>query len=146
MTAFIIPGKPVAKGRPRFSNGRAYTPAVTKAFEKKVRLCALRAGVEKIDGPVDIRIVAVFSCPKADYRKRKPAKRRHHLGKPDLSNVVKAVEDGLNGVLYNDDSQIARTYAQKFVGAQDEPAHTLVQAEPSGEGSLFVGTRVITCD
>lgn len=34
--------------------------------------------------------------------------------KPDSSNILKGVEDALNGVLYKDDSQIVRTHVVKM--------------------------------
>jgi Holliday junction resolvase RusA-like endonuclease len=39
--------------------------------------------------------------------------------KPDLSNVLKAVEDGLNGIAYKDDAQIVSLIVDKFWS--DEP-------------------------
>ena len=42
-----------------------------------------------------------------------------HSVRPDLDNLVKAVMDGLEGVVYDADSRVASLQARKFYG--DEP-------------------------
>jgi Holliday junction resolvase RusA-like endonuclease len=36
--------------------------------------------------------------------------------RPDLDNIVKAITDGMNGVVYEDDSQIVSLHATKVYG------------------------------
>ena len=63
---FSIPGEPVAKGRPRFANGHAFTPNKTRAYEEIVRLHAMQAmrGKKMLTGPIGILVTAYFSIPK----------------------------------------------------------------------------------
>lgn len=56
---------------------------------------------------VDVVLPIPKSWPKAD-KAAALAGIKLATSKPDLSNVVKAVEDGLNGVVWGDDSQIVR--------------------------------------
>lgn len=113
MTAaeFTVPGRPQGKARARAAvvNGRArmYTPSTTVAFEAAVR----DAGAPHFDapmaGPVRLRIVAYFEMPKSwSKRKREAMHGQFHTQKPDGSNVLKAIEDGLNGVAFGDDCQV----------------------------------------
>lgn len=53
------------------------------------------------------------------YKKSKQSKLVHVTKKPDLSNLIKSLEDALNGVLWVDDSQIVTFTAQKVWGPED---------------------------
>ena len=112
---FIVPGKPVGKGRPRFAmvhgRVRTYTPKTTREFEQRIRwLCAPRPA----DGPVKVMITAIFPRPKAMKRKRDPDGLAWHDKKPDLDNVCKAAIDACNGLAYHDAGQIVRIDAAAF--------------------------------
>lgn len=127
--AFTIPGDPRGKGRPRATvfkgregvpaRARLYTDSKTVAYENLVRLAGDRAmhGRAPFECPLSmtlvIRMVPTKSTTKRDRLAMlagdiQPAK------KPDLSNILKAVEDGLNGVAYRDDCQIVRLVTDKI--------------------------------
>ena len=116
MICFTIPGEPVAKGRPKATaqNGHArmYTPAKTVAYESKVAIFASQAmaGRSPLDGAVSLQIHAYFAIPASWSKKRLQA----HLvvpewvvKRPDGDNVLKALADGMNGIVFKDDCQIA---------------------------------------
>ena len=113
---FIVPGEPKGKGRPRFGNGRTYTPAATVEYE---RLIATRAAeampCPATELPVHVRVDAYKGIPKSWTRaKRIRAMDGQEIpGKPDLDNVAKAVLDALNGVVYADDVQVVRLVVTK---------------------------------
>lgn len=116
---FIVPGEPQGKGRPRFGNGRTYTPAKTIAYEKLIAGKAAEAMRYFPDGvtalPVRVRVDAYKGIPKSWTRaKRLRAMDGQEIpGKPDLDNVAKAVLDALNGVVYADDVQVTRLLVTK---------------------------------
>ena len=127
---FFIPGKPVGKGRPRFTTfkGRAiaYTPKTTKEAEKLCRdaFLDLYENCEPLRTPVQISIHAVFRVP-SDFSKAKkqlvydrkivPSK------KPDLDNIVKLVLDAMNGLAFTDDANVVSISALKrFVRNPEE--------------------------
>jgi Holliday junction resolvase RusA-like endonuclease len=118
--AFTIPGNPVPKGRPRFTRqGRTYTPAKTKTYEEQVAVLAKAACPEPFKTPVAVLVTAVFPVPLTYPKKRREAclnGLERHTKRPDLDNIVKAVTDGMNGVVYGDDSQIVRLVANKVYG------------------------------
>jgi Holliday junction resolvase RusA-like endonuclease len=94
--AFTVYGTPQGKQRPRLGKGgRVYTPKSTKTYEAAVRarcLCAMVAGrvPKRCGGAVRITIGCFFP----DARRR------------DGDNVLKAVQDALNGFLWVDDCQV----------------------------------------
>ncbi len=106
MQHFTLLLAPVAKGRPRFGNGRTYTPAKTKAFESQFR-CELRKQKGfRVHGPVDVTILFYLKKP------QRP-KDAFPCVRPDLDNFLKAVLDAANGILWNDDAQIVSLTAHK---------------------------------
>ena len=114
-----IPGQPVAKGRPRMTRtGRTYTPAKTRQYEAAVKALALHdIGAVLFDGPLEVHVMASFRIPKSWPKSRQEAAwegRLQHIGRPDGDNVAKAVLDALEGVLFENDSQICRLRVDKL--------------------------------
>lgn len=130
---FLIPGRPIAKGRPRFFKGRAVTPKRTREYEKFCGMCgqmAMRSAgyMQPLEGGISLQLLALFARPKSIGRKHCLYQWPHRRplvgggGWPDLSNLVKAVEDGLQGVVYLDDNQIWETQAARmYAGLTDQP-------------------------
>jgi len=116
---FIVPGTPVPKGRPRFTRqGRTYTPAKTKSYEEQIAILGKAAmnGLEPLKTPVAVLVTVFFPIPASYSAKRREAclaGLEKHTKRPDLDNVVKAITDGMNGVVYEDDCQIVRIVAKK---------------------------------
>lgn len=135
--SFVIPGEPVAKQRPRVVTrggfARAYTPKETVNYESLVRLTAQQAGCPHYDGPVSLFIVACFEWPKSSWRKQKPRGEAWKCNGKDADNIGKSISDGLNGVAWNDDTQVAELTVRKIYVAQGEPARAEVRIEPLAE-------------
>ena len=128
VATFTIPGKPFGKQRPRATRrGSIYTPAQTVCFERTVGQIAMQHFAAPIEGPVKIRVEAVFE-PAASWSKKKTAESlgMPHTQKPDLDNCVKALKDGLNRIAWHDDSQVAEVIAVKRWG---ERAETVITVE-----------------
>lgn len=110
IVTFIIPGKPYAQKRPRFSraSGRAFDPKENCTFASAVQAIALQHFREPLTGPVRVEIVAAFE-PAASWSKakRSAAMGTYHTQKPDADNLMKAVLDALNRLAWSDDSQVA---------------------------------------
>lgn len=114
---FTIPGEAVAKGRPRFSAvGRyvkAYTPAKTANYENLVKLEYERqCGDQRFPEGVALHLMAdfQFAIPKSASKKKQQMMREDTIvptKRPDIDNCIKCLTDGLLGVAYKDDSQIA---------------------------------------
>jgi Holliday junction resolvase RusA-like endonuclease len=122
---FTIYGEPVAKGRPRFSTrGKypvAYTPEKTKAYEFEVGMMALAAmgGSKPLEGALEAFIYVTFAVPESYSKKRLEAclsGSEKHIKKPDLDNVIKSVIDGMDKIVFENDSQITSIHATKVYG------------------------------
>jgi Holliday junction resolvase RusA-like endonuclease len=122
----VIPGEPIAQGRPRFARRGPYVVAYDPPRSRSWKQCAqahmaaamTQVGASLFSGPVKVTITARFSCPRSEWRKREPLAERPHVKRPDLENVIKAILDAGTGVVWHDDSQVSALDAQKLVAAQ----------------------------
>ena len=121
---FEVPGEPRAKGRPRFSNGHAYTPENTVEYENWVRLCFYeQCGSVRFpsDSALGMNVTAYYSIPSSVSQKKRLKMMSHEIRptkKPDSSNVLKSIEDSLNQSIYHDDKQIVETKISRFYGEE----------------------------
>jgi len=136
----VIPGEPVAQGRPRAfrlpgGGVRMYDPAKSRSWKAEARAAIVNAlddqdlAIAFPDGAVIVLVRAVFSCPKSDFRKI-PRVRRPHAKLPDAENVAKAALDAGTGALWRDDSQVALLTVEKWIGAQGERPYVQIEASP----------------
>lgn len=118
---FNVDCNPVGKQRPKFRKignfVQTYTPKKTVDFEQQVRKAAEKAmgGMEPLETPVALYCYVRLGVYKTYSKKRLEAclNGLERPKKPDLDNVVKAVQDALNGVIYKDDAQIVSLHATK---------------------------------
>ena len=121
---FTILGKPIGKGRPRFSTAggyaRSYTPAKTVEYENLVRMEWEKTGAKKLEGVISAVIYAYFPIPKSvSKKKRALMDGRFYTSKPDCDNIAKIILDALNGIAYDDDSQVASLRVKKLYDAEE---------------------------
>lgn len=114
---FLFNIRPVPKGRPRLGLfGKTYTPERTKVFEKTLKTLAglkLPRGFKPLDCPIILEIIFYFRRPKGN-------KSVEHTQVPDLDNLVKAVKDALNNVVWVDDCQVVSLNAHKMFYDKDQ--------------------------
>lgn len=145
MIELIVPGVPVGKGRPRAATrGKhvtLYTPEKTATYEGTVALAGHQAmaGRVPLAGPVSVTMGIYLPVPASwSQKKQQAALRGQELPakKPDSDNVVKAVFDALNGVVWVDDVQVVdlvlrKRYAE-IPGVHMVVAPTAVGGEDGG--------------
>lgn len=123
MVKLIIPGEPVAKGRPRVTRWGTYTPEKTKNYETLVKeLFYIEHGQALLEGQLEIDIKAYFKIPKSTSKKQKNlmiAGKIRPTKKPDADNILKIIGDALNNIAYKDDKQIVSANIEKYYS--DEP-------------------------
>jgi len=130
----LIPGEPVAQGRPRFARrGRsvvAFDPAKSRTWKASAQAHMVMAFPgPPMRGPLSVEVAATFACPKSQWRKREPQAARWHEKRPDAENVAKAVLDAATGVLWFDDAQVSRLLVLKVVGGQLEAPCVFLRVE-----------------
>jgi Holliday junction resolvase RusA-like endonuclease len=99
--SFIVDGEPVPKQSFRAVRGGGYTSPRVKAWQEQVAWNARIAmnGRSPITGPVAMRVVFVLGN-----------KRR-----VDLDNLNKGVSDAMNGIVFEDDTQVVSLHLVKHV-------------------------------
>lgn len=121
---FTVPGEPVPQPRPRVSTrggfARAYVPAQhpVHAYRDAIAAAARAAGAGVHGEPVSVVIDFVWERPKSHMRKSGVKPDAPVLPRPDLDNTTKAVLDSLNGVAWEDDSQVQRLVVEKSYGPE----------------------------
>ena len=105
-----LPIEAVPQGRPRFYRGIAYDPPTSKQFKKDVATLANSLDISAFSGAVKVRIDIYKSATK--FKKGVTSKRYG-----DIDNLTKAILDGLNGVVWKDDSQIVNLQVTKNLDA-----------------------------
>lgn len=134
---FVILGKPKSKGRPRFSRRgkyiKTYTPSSTTEYEKLVKLSAIEQCKDQLNkeytGLVKMSIKAYFKPNKGMSKKQHDLLiGQAHLKRPDLDNLIKIICDGLNGIAYKDDNQVAIISAEK-VYSDEERVEVIIEYE-----------------
>ena len=95
-----------------------YPDKDTVQYENLVAMAATeareKAGCGLLTGAVILSARFYFAIPVSRAKKLKEGD--VHTQRPDLDNALKSVEDGLNKVLWNDDSQVYKIDAGKFWG------------------------------
>jgi Holliday junction resolvase RusA-like endonuclease len=121
---FAIPGEPAGKGRPKFGNGRTYTPKKTENYEAYVKMLCVEAMLKqgwkiRQAEALSMTVTAYFRPPQSASKTKRedmlkglirPTKR------PDFDNIGKIVADALNGIAYRDDAQIVDARQIKLYG------------------------------
>lgn len=110
MIRIVVEGEPIPAARPRYSVRRVYQPKRNVEYRERVQASALIAmsGKEPMTGELSAFVKL--------YRKYKPSAR--NFG--DVDNHLKALFDGMNQIVFEDDSQITRCVVEKFTD-KDEP-------------------------
>lgn len=147
----IVPGKPQSRGSKRAipigdgrggyrSNGRGGIMTRAVDSNKNSKLWMKQAGMiarsqfsgEPYEGPIVFQAKFAFQRPKSHFGTGKNAGEikasspEEHTQKPDLTKLMRAAEDALTGVVYQDDSQIVRYEGCCKVWVECEPYTEIV--------------------
>lgn len=87
------------------------------------------------DGAFKVSIMCYFEIEKSSSKKMTEQKSGYYYTKkPDSDNIAKGIQDGMNGVLFNDDSQVSLLEVGKFYQCtKKEPPIAIVTVERLGD-------------
>ena len=100
----VIEGDPIPAARPRFSSRRCCHPARNVDYRREVEMAARLAMKGK--PPLTGALKAVVQL----YRRYRTTTRIFG----DVDNHLKALFDGMNGIVYLDDAQIVTCVVEKY--------------------------------
>jgi Holliday junction resolvase RusA-like endonuclease len=109
-----LPMKAMVKKRPRFGRYTTYSDPKQEAFERelKERLGKYWDGYEPLARAVEVSVIFNFKYPTTS---------KHCFpSSMDIDNLLKAVFDGANGVLWNDDRQINKIFSVEKRFAEED--------------------------
>lgn len=129
--AFFVAGVPAPKGSTRawVVAGRAVVTEanpLTRPWAALVQDAALGQGRPVLARAVPVCVHLSFVLPRPASLPKKVA---HHLKKPDLDKLTRAVLDALTGVVWTDDSQVVALSAVKRYPQDGEPTGVHVTVE-----------------
>lgn len=132
MISFVIPGAPVPQGRPRVTSaGHAYYDKRTQDYRELVKQCAIVAqnGREPLTGALAMFVDCSMPIPESwpKHRKQAALHGMWHISSKDTDNLIKAVADSCNGIIYEDDSQLALVVGTKSYSTEPEAKVTIFQ-------------------
>jgi Holliday junction resolvase RusA-like endonuclease len=148
---FYVPGIPAPGGSKKAfayvgRDGRPHANVVDDAkrnapWRSSVAYEARRAhmGQEPLHGPLQLLVTFYLPRPKDHFGSGKNAgsmKRTAphlHAKKPDLTKLVRALEDAMTGIVWHDDAQVCEQQIRKRYGAA---AGAKVRVEQMDEGDL----------
>ena len=125
-----IPGKPFAQPRPKarvITKGKKsfallYDPHTAKKWKEYAKDYMDNGQVEyPLEGPIRLRVFAVWPLAKSNHSKTNPVPRSFFVSpRDDYDNVLKAIGDAGNGIVWADDGQIVDARIQTIRGSQYE--------------------------
>ena len=134
---FTVLGQPQGKGRAKASSWggkiRMRTPEKTVLYENWVRESALMempSDFIPFTGQLLATVDMYYQIPKSGSKKVHEGRLNGIIKpttKPDLDNVMKAIFDSLNGIVYKDDSQIVRVVAEKHYSDTPRVEVTIIE-------------------
>lgn len=109
---FRIYGTVRGQGRPRMRlNGHAYKDPKDRAWEDAIKSAYINSnGINFGTKPVIIAAIIHRAMPNSRPKYREA---EMDVYKPDTSNILKSIEDALNGIAYEDDKQVIAAFPIK---------------------------------
>lgn len=118
----VIYGEPVPQGRPRFANGHAYDPQRSKNYKQLVRFWVTQYlkqldSFKPYENALCVDLIFYMGVPTSWSKKKRiqasQGQIRPIVRNGDLDNLIKAILDANNGLLWVDDRIITDLTARK---------------------------------
>lgn len=131
-TEIFFPFEPVAKGRPRFFRGHAYTPKNTQEYEKKIAEYYKEQTDDFYDSAIKVKLIFNMPIPKSITKKNRMlimANEIKYIKRPDCDNLCKSFTDALNGIAYEDDCLITKLTIEKKYSTENNVGTEMIISE-----------------
>jgi Holliday junction resolvase RusA-like endonuclease len=139
---FTVPGLPQPAGSKRAFAHRTTGRIVVTDANKNARswktdvagvAAAAMRGAPLLEGPLELAVIFHVPRPKGHYGTGRnagavrAAAPTHPTVKPDVTKLLRAVEDAMTGIVWRDDAQVVVQRAEKRYG---EPARAVIAVAP----------------
>jgi len=130
-----IPGKPIAKKRPKFARRGKHVTTYNPQESEEGRWITLAHQYfpeKPFEGPIVLSAEFYMPIPKSVSKKRRAMMLTGeimHTKKPDTDNMLKFAKDCLNGFAWVDDAQVIECHCRKLYS---DTAKTVLRIEPVG--------------
>lgn len=112
---YVVEGDPIPLARPRFGRHTVWDKQKKEKFIVQLYLSKQHNGRPMLTGPLAMDVIFYFKYPQRISTKKKHLF-IHHDRRPDLSNLIKFIEDVATGIVYADDCIISKITAYKQYG------------------------------
>lgn len=120
---FEVRGRVFGSARPRVTRRGTYIPQKTRDYRNRIKGAFMEAGGMRWSGPVSVRVYVYRELPKS---RPKRVESEPDTYKPDVDNIAKNVLDALNGIAWDDDSQVVELIVRKYPRSR-EPERIIVE-------------------
>lgn len=115
MKTYILNCDPLPLARPRLGkHKKMYNVQQEYRLVNGIHLQKQHNDAPLFEGPLHLDITFYLKMPHLSERKKDALENTFHYFKPDLSNLLKFVEDLANKIIYNDDAQISSIATRKL--------------------------------
>lgn len=129
---YIVPGEPMALARARFGKKKVWDSQKQQKFAFGIHLNSQHQGKPLYTGPLQLDVIFYMPMPKK-VSKKNPIIGKPHIYTPDLSNLIKFVEDAATGILFDDDCIIAIINAHKLYDNNTRTEFTVIELRENGK-------------
>lgn len=124
---YIIPGDPTALARPRISRKSMWDPQKQDKLFFGLQVQKQHGDIPHYSGPLQLDVYFFMKYPDSARARKGRKAGDYHIFTPDLSNLIKYVEDACNTVIFHDDCLISIINAKKIYDSQPRTEFEIVQ-------------------
>lgn len=127
--SYSVEGTPIPLARHRHSGDHTWDSQKQQKYGTGIQLVNQHEDRPKFQGPIQLDVTFFMPIRKSGY---KAPKGGYHLIKPDLSNLIKYIEDAATKILFDDDCIISVINAQKRYSEIPRTEFTITELEQDG--------------
>jgi Holliday junction resolvase RusA-like endonuclease len=110
---YVIMGNPIPLARARFGKRQIYDAQKHQKFLCGIQIRTQHDEKPFYEGPLSLSVNFFMPLPQMPKLQKALIAKHYHDYKPDLSNMLKFIEDVCTGILYKDDASISHVVMAK---------------------------------